>query len=209
MRIIGITGRIGSGKTMFANSLKYEINQFDPKIRIDVIEVEKFFKTVAVNKKPVKDKIEEIFGKSCFLIDGNVDVAMFANIVDYDFHTYKNSILPLLNKVLVEEINSLSKYNYNLVFVDYNHLFHSNFKRKCNEVIYVDSEYDYVVNRLSIKREIDLDRIETILSNSIDYETVKKRCKTMGMRLTYVDSGTICDYSEFSKSFMQEQYKLL
>ncbi|HEY8542826.1 MAG TPA: dephospho-CoA kinase, partial [Pseudothermotoga sp.] len=138
--IIGLTGKIGSGKSTVAQIL----GEFGAHI----IDVDKIGHEVLQNQD-VKNSLREIFGEMIF--DGvNVDRKKLASIVFSD--PKKLSILeqithPKIKEKIIEKLNSLT----GLIVIDAAILHRLKLEKLCDLVITVVAPMDKIVERLKQK----------------------------------------------------------
>lgn len=104
MKIIGVTGGIGSGKSTVATILK-NLGAF-------VIDADKIAKTVTIKGQPALDELVEFFGKGILKEDGELDRAKLSVIVFSDKNKLKK-----LNEIthkhvitkIIQELNRLKE----------------------------------------------------------------------------------------------------
>lgn len=134
MKIIGITGPTGSGKSLLCQFIS------ESKLNIPCIDADEVYHSLLVPPSDCLDSIRKAFGKDVFLPDGSLDrkklgLAVFSN-------TEK---LELLNKTVLchvtEEISHiLCKYRdlgVSAVAIDAPTLIESGFSKECTAVVSV------------------------------------------------------------------------
>jgi len=174
MKIIGITGGIGSGKSAVLELLNNNFNAFI--IKADDVAKE----TMEIGHAGYK-KVLEVFGDD--LLDSNKNI-MREKLAKIVFHNNKklivlNSIIhPLVKKLITEQIGQLKceeKYDY--IFIEAALLIEDHYEILCDELWYVYAPEDIRIVRLKASRDYDDNKIKEVFANQLTPEEFKKHCK--------------------------------
>ena len=139
--IIGITGGIGSGKSLVANVLKengYVVADADKNTK------------VVLHRKEVQQQLVEWWGAKVLDDNGNVDRAFVASIVfndENEINRLESLIHPLVRKLQEETFNSAPKDAIGLV-IDAPLLMESGLDTLCDVIIFVDSPFETRLKRV-------------------------------------------------------------
>ncbi|WP_041083684.1 dephospho-CoA kinase [Thermotoga profunda] len=182
--IIGLTGKIGSGKSTVAQIFR--------ELGAHIIDVDKIGHEVLQNQE-VKNSLREIFGEVIF--DGvNVDRKKLASIVFSD--PKKLSILerithPKMREKITEELNSLT----GLIVIDAAILHRLKLEKLCDFVITVVAPMDKTVERLKQKGmnedeiyrrlacQEDITDTEYVIVNDSDLSSLREKIKSFYNRV--------------------------
>ena len=139
--IIGITGGIGSGKSLVANVLKengYVVADADKNTK------------VVLHRKEVQQQLVEWWGAKVLDDNGNVDRAFVASIVfneENEINRLESLIHPLVRKLQEEAFNNAPKDAIGLV-IDAPLLMESGLDTLCDVIIFVDSPFETRLKRV-------------------------------------------------------------
>lgn len=152
MKIIGITGPSGSGKSILASALR--------ECGISVIDADELYHSLLVPPSRCLDLIRDAFGAGIFNSDGTLDRPALARIVFSD-----EEKLELLNStvlsVVIDEakkiIENLSVQGEQVAAIDAPTLIESGFNTECDLVVSVISDPDTRADRISERDHIGHD----------------------------------------------------
>ncbi len=173
MKIIGITGPSGSGKSLISDHLK--------KFNITVIDADEVYHSLLIPPSDCLRAIRESFGDAVFNDDGTLSRPSLASVVFND-----KEKLELLNRTVLifvldrirELIRALSDKGVTLVAVDAPTLIESGFNKEC----------DIVVSVLCPPKT----RIERIIKrDKISFEAAKERTDAQKPDSFYVNASDI------------------
>ena len=139
--IIGVTGGIGSGKSLVANILKE-----NGCVVADADENTK----VVLHRKEVQQQLVEWWGAKVLDDNGNVDRAFVASIVfneENELNKLESLIHPLVRKLQEETFNNAPKDAIGLV-IDAPLLMESGLDTLCDVIIFVDSPFETRLKRV-------------------------------------------------------------
>jgi dephospho-CoA kinase len=174
MKVIGITGGVGAGKSTVLNLLIQHYNAF-------IIMADNVAKNVMeVGEKGYLNTIE-LFGEDILCADGTLDRNKLAHIIfsDPKKRMVINSVIhPLVKNKILEEINRLrieGKYDY--VFIEAALLIEDHYDTICDEFWYIYVPEDIRRKRLSISRGYSDEKINNIFKSQLTEEEYRAACK--------------------------------
>lgn len=170
MKVIGLTGGIGSGKST--------VSQYLIKLGYDVIDADKISHDITMPGHETLKKLKEEFGDSIILSDGSLDRKELGKIAFSDSLRHKrleeivtDSVINIVNS----KIKEFREENKDIVILDAPLLFESCMDKKCDEVWLVTSSLEERVKRVmardGLSREEILDRIDNQMP---DNEKIKR-----------------------------------
>ena len=173
--IIGITGGIGSGKTMVLEYLKNQCNCF-------VIEADKIGHRVMDYKTEGYNKIVEAFGEG--IINYNeatpsIDRGVLGKIVFSDESKLKllNSIThPLIYKEIEQQVLNTSNQ---IIVIEAAILLDSSIKEMCNILWYIYANMDIRLERLSQYRNISKEKALQVMKNQPTDDEFRNKCQVI------------------------------
>ncbi len=164
MRIIGITGPTGAGKSLICNYLK-ELN-------IPCIDADSVYHELLLPPSDCLDAIRAAFGGDIFSSDGKLDRAKLALIVFNDPKKLDLLNRTVLGKVLCEIRLIISDYRrkgFDTVAVDAPTLIESGFHKECSIVISIlapeEDRMKRIIERDSLSDQKAMERIKAQKSN--------------------------------------------
>ncbi len=168
MKVIGITGGIGSGKSTVSDIIK--------KNNFPVIDCDEISRELTQKDNTVLDEIRRCFGTSVFDDNGNLLRQELANIVFSDSSKKK-----ILEDIVVTRIfefvqDDLSKHRSlgtKLVFIDAPLLIETGLNRLCDVCVLVTADIETRINRVEKRDGISRDRVLERISNQMP-ESEKK-----------------------------------
>ena len=164
--LVGLTGGMGSGKTLAASFFK-QLGAF-------VLDADLICRKLVEPEQPAWREISDIFGKEVFTASGNLDRKRLANIIFKN--PQKKVILEgiLHPKVFdIEELKyeTIRKGNPNaVVIVDAALLIESGNYKKMDKVIVVNSDEKNRIDRIIARSQISRDDVTTRINNQMPSE---------------------------------------
>jgi dephospho-CoA kinase len=162
MKVIGLTGGIGAGKSTVAMLCKENF-------KVAVIETDQVAKDQMMPGGCSYEGVVQEFGRSILKEDGEIDRAALAKIVfaDPDHVKKINAIThPNVKTYTLQEIKRLSETNgYEAVLVETALLFEAKFDEFCDETWCVYASLETRKRRLYETRGYSMEKIDAILSN--------------------------------------------
>ncbi len=139
IKIIGITGYTGTGKTVAAKFLR--------KKGFMVVDVDEFVHSIYAPGCALYSSLVKKYGKKILSPDGQIDRKNLGGVIFGSRAAYKSFIklvYPAMNRALLKHINT---FGGNLVILDMAVLFESGFYRKTDAVIYIKTDSKIWIKR--------------------------------------------------------------
>lgn len=173
MKIIGITGGVGSGKSTIANLLKEE---FNAKLFI----ADDIAKEFMEKGKESYIKVVEYFGKDILDKDDNINRKLLADIVFSDKEKLQklNSFThETVVNYLKLQIENLKKENTeNFIVIETALMKETNVDKMCDEVWYIYTNEDIRRERIKKSRNYTDEKIDNIIRNQKSDEYFRQFC---------------------------------
>lgn len=167
MKVIGLTGGVGSGKTTVANLLKKEWNAY-------LINTDEVAKELMQPGKISYQLVVEHFGTKILNEKGEIDRPKLAKVVFSDQKELEilNSFShPYVEKYVLQTIEREKKSNqYPLLIVETALLIEAGYERCCDEVWYVTVSDATRRKRLKESRGYTDQKIDDIMKNQLNEE---------------------------------------
>jgi len=174
VKIIGITGGIGSGKST--------VSEFISELGYPVINTDDKAKQLYVENKELKAKLIKEFGEEFYFQDGNINKEFIGNLIFGESKESKenlsklNSIVhPYVIQSNIDEIDKLVEEGEDIIFVESALIFEINMQDAYNFVICVISEQEQVVERLLKRGNLTEEKILNRIKNQLSPEEKKKK----------------------------------
>ncbi len=176
MKVIGLTGGVGCGKSTVAHLIK---DRFHAAVLIaDDIG--------AMLMEPGQSCYEDIvaeFSDSVLKEDGQIDRKKLATIVfadDTRLSVLNGIIHPKVKEYIRKEIERIQKNNQiDYVFVESAIILKCDYQDVCNEFWYVSAPYEERVRRLKSSRGYSDAKIQAIMENQNDESEFEKQCSVV------------------------------
>lgn len=170
MKIIGITGNSGSGKSTVCEIIKENYNA-------KIIDADKVAKSLTTPDTEYFKDIINTFGKSILDENKRLNRKKLADIV---FNSKEKKLLldKLTFKYVVEEIKREIKnvQNYDYILLDVPLLFESNLDEICDLTIGVIASEDVKIKRIMQRDNISLEKAKSRLNSQSKEEFYIKNC---------------------------------
>ncbi|HBJ81904.1 MULTISPECIES: dephospho-CoA kinase [Pseudothermotoga] len=184
--IVGLTGKMGSGKSTVASILK----EFGAK----VINVDLIGHSVLSNEK-VKDSLKKIFGESIFL-KGQIDRKKLARIVFSDLNKL-SSLEKIVHPLIRIEVEKQVESSDGLIVIDAAILHRLELDKICDIVVLIKSPEDKIIHRLREKGMNEAEIRERLMAQHDIVET----------DLVIVNDSDLLDLRRKIKNFYNEVIK--
>ena len=176
MKVIGITGGVGCGKSTVLSLIKEHFNAY-------VIMADDVAKEIMTKGSEGYNAVIEFFGKSILADDGQINKSVLADIIfsNPNKRMVLNSIVhPLVKKKIVEQITSLKIQNiYDYVFVEAALLIEDHYNVFLDEMWYIYAPEDIRKKRLMESRGYSQAKIENIFKSQLSEEEFLAHCKVV------------------------------
>ena len=159
--VIGITGGIGSGKSVVTSLLR---DKFDAA----VIDTDTIGHEVMETGKSAYKKVVEIFGKKVLAEDGSIDRKKLGSLVfgNRELLSKLNSIIhPAVEAEVDKRIAEFTKKKYKYIALETALLIKVGYNRKCDKVWFVYADKDIRLKRLYDNRGIDKEKAGKIFES--------------------------------------------
>ncbi|MBQ8331385.1 MAG: dephospho-CoA kinase [Clostridia bacterium] len=165
MKIIGITGPTGAGKSLLGNYLAAK--------GIPVIDADEVYHALLIPPSPCLDALRRTFGDTILFPNGELNRQALSEIVFHD-----EEKLALLNRTVLDmvldkirlKIRRIAKAGGTVVAVDAPTLIESGFDRECTSVVSVLSPSELRIERIMLRDSLSAERARTrVLAQRDDY----------------------------------------
>lgn len=196
MKIVGITGPTGAGKSLMSEYLR--------SVGIPVIDADGLYHSLLIPPSPCLDALWGAFGEGIFNADGSLDRKRLADIV---FHSEEK--LELLNRTVLDFVLDRSRVilkgyadeGYGVAAIDAPTLIESGFNRECDLVVSVicrrETRIERIIARDGIDRAAAESRVngqksnefytessDVVITNDSGEEEFYRSCQELVLRLT-------------------------
>ena len=168
MKVIGITGGIGSGKSTVSNIIKN--NNFP------IIDCDEISRELTQNDDAVLSEISRCFGDSVFDDNGNLLRQELANIVFSDSSKKKileDIVVTRIFEIVRDDLSKHRSLGTKLVFIDAPLLIETGLNRLCDICVLVTADIETRINRVEKRDGISRDRVLERINNQMP-ESEKK-----------------------------------
>lgn len=173
MKIIGITGGVGTGKSTVMNYIKdhYEVA---------VILADDVAKELMEPHKKAYNKIVANYGTSFIQDDGQIDRALLAKMLfsNDDMRQGINAIVhPLVKEEIKARLQAFAEEGYKYAAVEAALLIEDDYESICDEFWYVWAPEDVRTQRLMANRHYSLEKVKQMLQKQLSDEEYEQHCK--------------------------------
>jgi dephospho-CoA kinase len=165
---IGLTGGIGSGKTVVANIFR--------QLGVPVYEADAEARMLTESNAEIKSEIKKHFGSEVFLKDGSLDRSKMASLVfsDNEKLLQLNAIVhPFVKKHFTDWLQQHHTSNY--IIKEAAILFESGSDKGLDKVIAVTAPEDIRIQRVIERDNISQERVKGVIKNQMSEEERTKR----------------------------------
>lgn len=198
MKIIGLTGGIGSGKSTAAEMFR--------SFGAYLIDADKISHSILEKDAPGYTEVIAEFGDGILDLDGTIDRKSLAEIVFSD-----SAKLDILNRIthkhifneMQRQINAcVSEHKYDIIVLDVPLLFADDFPFKCDKTVAVIADRETKLCRASKRDGTDFEKIARRLDNQLSDETLK------GLADYIVNNSADCSLDELKNQICSIYGKL-
>lgn len=172
MKIIGITGGVGAGKTQILEYL-------NDKYGATICQTDKIAKKLQKKGGVCYDAIVAHFGEEILLENGDLDRAKLSDVVFNDpkeLEALNQIVHPAVKKEVDRLIRQEERKSTNLFIIESAILIEADFSGICDELWYVHVEDSVRRNRLYYSRGYDNKKIDEIIAAQLPKEQFMKNC---------------------------------
>lgn len=174
MKIIGITGGVGAGKS-------HILDYIEEKYKARIIKTDEAAELLRTPGHSCYEKIVACLGKGILKEDNTIDKIKMAQIIFSDKEKLKviNEIMhPEVNGYVEEEIEKeQQKGEVNYFFIESALLIENHYDEICDELWYIDTKTEIRRERLKKNRGYSEEKISDIMSKQLSEEEFKKHCQ--------------------------------
>lgn len=171
MRIIGLTGGIGAGKSTVSDYLRNK--------GYVILDADQIAHEITEKGSPVLKKIAETFGAEMIMDDGNLDRKKLASVV-FSNQEKKEQLEEITTKRVVEiigeRLDELRQYgNYDIIFVDAPLLFESGADKLTELVWMVTADDEVRIARVMERDHASREEVVRRIANQMDnHEKIRR-----------------------------------
>lgn len=185
MKVIGITGGVGSGKS---SVLKY----LEEVYQATVIEADKVGKMVQQAGHEAYEAIIAQFGHESVGNDGELDRAYLAQVIyaDEAKRQLMNDIVhPIVKAFIAEQIEIERAYGTSYVIIEAAILIESKLAEMCDELWYIYTDEEIRIKRLMESRNYSSEKCKMIMASQLSEEEFRERCQV------FIDNSLSHEYT--------------
>ena len=172
MRIIGVTGGVGSGKSAVLNYIE---EHFDSRI----VKADEVGHMLMMPGRECYEPVIELFGEWVVKEDGSLNRSMIGDIV-FDspamLKKLDDIIHPAVKKYILREIEKSKKEDTKFFFIEAAILLEEKYDEICDEVWYIYCEKEVRMERLRRDRGYSDEQIRQRMENQLSEEEFEARC---------------------------------
>lgn len=197
MKVLGITGGIGSGKTLVLNILKEKYNA-------EIIEADRLGHELMEPGRAVYNNVVSYFGRDILGKDDTIDRKKLGGIVfaDKDKLRKLNGLShPVIRDEILRIIDEGRNRGTELVVLEAALLIEEGYSNICDHMVYVYSPVEIRINRLMEYRGFDRERALAVIRSQKPEEYYRDNCDLM-----IDNSGDRFQTEENIRQMMVEMY---
>lgn len=172
MRVIGVTGGVGSGKSAVLNYIE---GHFDARI----VKADEVGHMLMMPWGKCYEPVVKLFGDWVVKEDGSLDRSAIAQIVFKDPKMLKKLdeiIHPEVKNYIIREIEQSRKEETEYFFIEAALLLEEKYDEICDEIWYIYCEKEVRIERLRRDRGYSEERIRQVMENQLPEEEYEAHC---------------------------------
>ncbi len=171
MRIIGITGSSGSGKSFICEVL---LNKYDDVVIVDADKIARKMSNIGTL---YYKEVVNMFGEGIVKENLEIDRKLLAEIIFNDDEK-RQELNSITFKYVVDEIKNKIKLNSdkNIIVIDAPLLFESCLDKICDITLGVISNEDIKINRICLRDDLSIKQAKDRLKVQLSDEALKEKC---------------------------------
>ena len=186
MKIIGITGGIGTGKSTVLNFLKQEYNAY-------IVGADRLAHELMLPGEAAYRQITDIFGTAILSTDGTIDRNRLGTIVFGDAEALRklNAVIhPAVKQHILQDIEARKKEgNVKYYVIEAALLIEDGYKTICDELWYIYTEKEERIRRLIAGRGGSREKWEHVIGNQSSDDYYRTNCDYV------IDNGRGFEYT--------------
>ena len=186
VKVIGITGGVGSGKTKILTFLKENY-------KCEIIVSDELAKDLCKKGEPCFKPLVDLLGKDVLSKDGEIDKALMAQKIFNEkslLEKVNGIIHPAVRVFIEEEIETLKKENaLDYLFIEAALLIECGYKEIVDEMWYIYTDIEVRRKRLKESRGYSDAKIDSILKSQLSDSEYRKNCDFE------IDNSGLCEDS--------------
>lgn len=171
MKIIGITGSSGSGKSFICEVL---LNKYDDVVIVDADKIARKMSNIGTL---YYKEVVNMFGEGIVKENLEIDRKLLAEIIFND-DKKRQELNSITFKYVVDEIKNKIKLNSdkNIIVIDAPLLFESGLDKICDITLGVISNEDIKINRICLRDDLSIKQAKDRLKVQLSDEALKEKC---------------------------------
>lgn len=171
MKIIGITGSSGSGKSFICEVL---LNKYDDVVIVDADKIARKMSNIGTL---YYKEVVNMFGEGIVKENLEIDRKLLAEIIFNDDEK-RQELNSITFKYVVDEIKNKIKLNSNknIIVIDAPLLFESGLDKICDITLGVISNEDIKINRICLRDDLSIKQAKDRLKVQLSDEALKEKC---------------------------------
>lgn len=187
MKIIGITGGIGTGKSTVLNILKDKFQAY-------IIETDKLAHLLMLPGENAYLNIVETFGENILNEDKSINRGYLGNIVFRDkeaLERLNNIVHPAVKEYILKDIEQKkAEHKIEYYVIEAALLIEDGYKAICDELWYIYVDKDERIRRLLLGRGGSVEKWEAVMKSQSDEDYYRKYCDRV------INNGKSIEYTE-------------
>lgn len=172
MRIIGITGGIGTGKSTLLKLLKEEYGAY-------IVETDKLAHELMQPGQSAYNRIVQTFGTDILYVDGTIDRRKLGDIVfknKTDLEKLNGIVHPAVKEYILADIEKKREEGTVFYVIEAALLIEDGYKAICDEIWYIYVEREERLKRLVAGRGGNREKYESVIANQSSDEYYRQYC---------------------------------
>lgn len=176
MKVIGITGGIGAGKSQI-------LDYIAAKYKARIVKADLVAHELQMPGKECYQRLVECFGEQIRNADGYIDKDKMAEVIFYEPENLKkmNSIVhPAVKRYIIEEIEKERQRGiYDYFFIEAALLIEEGYEKICGELWYIYAKEEVRRQRLKQNRGYSDEKTAAIIGRQLKDEEFRKHCRVV------------------------------
>lgn len=186
MKVIGITGGTGAGKSSVCDELK--------RCGAEIVDCDKIAKEIVQVGQPALKEIINVFGDDVVLQDGNLNRKALAAIVFSDKEKL-GTLNKITHKYIFDEMKRrMTSTDASVVVLDVPLLFQSDFPFECDVTVAVIADEETRLERIICRDGISEDAAKARMANQMSNDEYRQKAD-----ICFENNGDMASIKEFAK----------